>query len=81
VLDHVIDLGLADPARLGVIGLSYGGFLVNWLVGTTDRFATAVSENGVTNQISDWANSDSGPEYDRASLLGDPLSPDGIDWS
>jgi dipeptidyl aminopeptidase/acylaminoacyl peptidase len=79
VLDHVIDLGLADPARLGVMGLSYGGFMVNWLVGTTDRFAAAVSENGVTNQISDWANSDSGPEYDRASLLGDPLSPDGID--
>ncbi len=53
--------------------------MVNWLVGTTDRFHAAVSENGVANQISDWANSDSGPEYDRASLLGDPLSPEGID--
>lgn len=78
-VDHVIDLGLADPKRLGVMGLSYGGFMVNWLVGTTDRFAAAVSENGVTNQISDWANSDSGPEYDRASLLGDPFTQDGID--
>jgi dipeptidyl aminopeptidase/acylaminoacyl peptidase len=78
-IDHVIDLGLADPERLGVLGLSYGGFMVNWLVGTTDRFHAAVSENGVTNQISDWANSDSGPEYDRASLLGDPLSLEGID--
>ncbi|MEJ7695327.1 MAG: alpha/beta fold hydrolase [Candidatus Limnocylindrales bacterium] len=72
-LDHVIALGLADPDRLGVLGLSYGGFMVNWLVGTTDRFKAAVSENGVTNQVSDWANSDSGPEYDRASLLGDPF--------
>ncbi len=78
-LDHVIDMGLADPARLGVLGLSYGGFMVNWLVGTSNRFAAAVSENGVTNQVSDWANSDSGPEYDRASLLGDPFSPEGID--
>ena len=78
-LDHVIALGLADPERLGVMGLSYGGFMVNWLVGTTDRFKAAVSENGVTNQVSDWANSDSGPEYDRASLLGDPFSPEGID--
>ena len=78
-LDHVVELGLADPDRLGVIGLSYGGFMVNWLIGTTDRFKAAVSENGVTNQISDWANSDSGPEYDRASLLGDPFSPEGID--
>ena len=78
-LDHVIELGLADPKRLGVMGLSYGGFMVNWLVGTTDRFAAAVSENGVTNQVSDWANSDSGPEYDRASLLGDPFTPEGIE--
>ncbi len=78
-LDHVIALGLADPDRLGVLGLSYGGFMVNWLVGTTDRFRAAVSENGVTNQISGWANSDSGPEYDRAALMGDPFSPEGID--
>jgi dipeptidyl aminopeptidase/acylaminoacyl peptidase len=78
-LDHVIGLGLVDGERIGVMGLSYGGFMVNWLVGTTDRFKAAVSENGVTNQINDWANSDSGPEYDRASLLGDPLSPEGIE--
>jgi dipeptidyl aminopeptidase/acylaminoacyl peptidase len=78
-VDHVVKLGLADPKRLGVLGLSYGGFMVNWLVGTTDRFKAAVSENGVTNQISDWANSDSGPEYDRASLLGDPFGKEGID--
>jgi dipeptidyl aminopeptidase/acylaminoacyl peptidase len=78
-LDHVIGLGLADPERCGVMGLSYGGFMVNWLVGTTDRFRAAVSENGVTSQINTWANSDSGPEYDRASLLGDPFTPEGID--
>jgi dipeptidyl aminopeptidase/acylaminoacyl peptidase len=77
-VDHVVGLGLADPDRLGVIGLSYGGFLVNWLVGTTDRFRAAVSENGVTNQLNDWANSDSGPEYDRASLLGDLTTEEGV---
>jgi dipeptidyl aminopeptidase/acylaminoacyl peptidase len=61
------------------MGLSYGGFMVNWLVGTTDRFRAAVSENGVTNQVATWANSDDGPEYDRAARLGDPFSPEGID--
>jgi dipeptidyl aminopeptidase/acylaminoacyl peptidase len=61
------------------MGLSYGGFMVNWLVGTTDRFAAAVSENGVTNQVSDFANSDSGPEYVRAADLGDPLTPEGVE--
>lgn len=78
-VDHVVALGWADPARLGIMGLSYGGFVVNWIVGTSDRFRAAVSENGVTNQVAVWANSDSGPEYCRAALLGDPFSPDGVD--
>jgi dipeptidyl aminopeptidase/acylaminoacyl peptidase len=78
-LDHVLAIGLADPDRLGVMGLSYGGFMVNWLVGTTDRFHAAVSENGVANQVAAWANSDSGPEYDRAALMGDPFTQDGVD--
>ena len=44
-VDHVVGLGLADPARLGILGLSYGGFMANWLIGAApDRFAAAVSE-------------------------------------
>jgi dipeptidyl aminopeptidase/acylaminoacyl peptidase len=78
-LDHVIGLGLADPERLGVLGLSYGGFMVNWLVGTTDRFRAAVSENGVTNQVSAWAHCDEGPEYCRSARMGDPTTPDGVE--
>lgn len=78
-VDRVVELGLADPERLGVMGLSYGGFMVNWLVGTTDRFRAAVSENGVTNQISGWGNADSGPEFSRASRMGDVYGPEGIE--
>ena len=78
-LDHVVQIGLADPARLGALGLSYGGFLVNWLVGTSDRFGAAVSENGVTNQLSAWAHSDCGPEYCRAARMGDPTTPAGVE--
>jgi dipeptidyl aminopeptidase/acylaminoacyl peptidase len=78
-LDHVIGLGLADPDRLGALGLSYGGFMVNWLVGTTDRFRAAVSENGVTNQVGAWAHSDSGPEYCRTARMGDAVTPEGVD--
>jgi dipeptidyl aminopeptidase/acylaminoacyl peptidase len=38
-----------------------------------------VSENGVTNQLSVWANSDCGPDYCRTSQLGDPFSPEGVE--
>jgi dipeptidyl aminopeptidase/acylaminoacyl peptidase len=78
-VDHAVAIGLADPKRLGVLGLSYGGFMVNWLVGTTDRFRAAVSENGVSNQVAGWAGSDTGVEYNRVSLLGSPTEPGGAD--
>ena len=76
-LDHAIALGLADPDRLGALGLSYGGFMVNWLMGTTDRFRAGVSISGVTNQVSAWGTGDSSVEFNRASLLGAPLDPEG----
>jgi dipeptidyl aminopeptidase/acylaminoacyl peptidase len=77
-IDALVAQGLADSGRLGVMGLSYGGFLTQWLVGVTDRFGAAVSENGVANQVSTWANSYFGVHYNRRAGLGDPLSDDGM---
>ncbi len=80
VVDHLVAAGLADPGRIGLLGLSYGGFLVNWLVGAAPgRFAAAVSEAGVANQITAWALSDTGPDYNLRARLGDPLTPGGAD--
>ncbi|MGI8657365.1 MAG: S9 family peptidase [Candidatus Limnocylindria bacterium] len=77
-VDALVERGLADPNRLMVMGLSYGGFLAQWLVGVTDRFAAASSENGVANQISTWANSFFGVYYNRRAGLGDPLTDRGM---
>ena len=60
VCDWAVDQGLADPERLAVFGLSYGGFMTSWLVGQTDRFRAAVSANGVSNQVAAAANCDLG---------------------
>ena len=78
-LDHAIELGLADPDRLGALGLSYGGFMVNWLAGTTDRFKAAVSVAGVSNQVSAWADGDAGVDFNRWALLGAPLDREGME--
>lgn len=77
-VDALVARGLADPRRLGLMGLSYGGFLTQWLIGVTDRFAAASSENGVTNQVSTWANSYFGVHYNRRAGLGDPLTDAGM---
>jgi len=77
-VDGLIAEGLAEEGRIGIMGLSYGGFAVNWLVGVTDRFAAAVSENGVTNQITAWAECYFGIYDTRRTGLGDPLSEEGM---
>ncbi len=48
-VDAVVAEGIADPARLGVTGGSYGGYLTNWIVGHTDRFAAALTCRSVSD--------------------------------
>lgn len=60
-VDAVLAGGEVDPARLGVAGISYGGFMTNWVVGHTTRFAAAVSINGISNLTSFYGVSDIGP--------------------
>jgi dipeptidyl aminopeptidase/acylaminoacyl peptidase len=38
-----------DPARIGVTGWSYGGFMTMWTVTQTDRFKAAVAGAGICN--------------------------------
>ncbi|HEY0761986.1 MAG TPA: S9 family peptidase [Pyrinomonadaceae bacterium] len=51
-VDRVIEMGVADPARLGVMGWSYGGFMTSWVVTQTSRFKAASAGAPVTNLMS-----------------------------
>lgn len=42
-VDTLIARGIADPARMGVGGWSYGGILTNFIIVRNDRFRAAVS--------------------------------------
>ena len=55
-----------DPSRLGVAGGSYGGFMTNWIIGHTDRFAAAASQRSISNFVTMEGTSDCG----RTFLLG-----------
>ena len=57
-VDHIIEKGFADPDRLGVFGLSYGGFMTTFLIGQTHRFKAAVAENPVIDLVSEYGTSD-----------------------
>jgi dipeptidyl aminopeptidase/acylaminoacyl peptidase len=57
-IDMCIESGVADPDRLGISGLSYGGYMTAWAVTQTDRFAAAVGHSVMSNWVSFHLTSD-----------------------
>ncbi|HEY0683674.1 MAG TPA: prolyl oligopeptidase family serine peptidase [Steroidobacter sp.] len=51
-VDHIVARGFADANRLGVTGISYGGFMTAWLITHSDRFKAAVPVAMVANRVS-----------------------------
>ncbi len=49
-----------DSKRVGVTGGSYGGYMTNWIIGHTDRFAAAASQRSISNWISMFCTTDIG---------------------
>ncbi len=55
--NKLIDLGIADPDRLGVHGTSYGGYATCLLITQTDRFKAAINISGKVNMVSFYTDS------------------------
>lgn len=53
-INKVIDMGIADPSRLGVVGHSYGGYSAVALIVQTNRFKAAVDIDGPTNLLAEY---------------------------
>ena len=52
-VDMLIEQGVADPQRLGVLGFSYGGTLTANIITHTDRFKAAIYGEGSPNVLQD----------------------------
>lgn len=52
VADHLVAKGIADPAKMGLGGWSYGGITTNYTIATDIRFKAAVSGAGSSLQLS-----------------------------
>lgn len=51
-VNKIIELGIADPARLGVMGHSYGGYSTLSLIVQTNRFRAAIAADGFGDLLS-----------------------------
>lgn len=62
--DHVLEeYPDIDAARIGVTGGSYGGYMTNWIVGQTDRFAAAAAQRSISNWLTKILSTDIGYLY------------------
>ncbi len=60
-----------DEKRIGVTGGSYGGFMTNWLIGHTHRFAAAASQRSIANWDTMSLVSDIGHYFTKDQAGGD----------
>ena len=51
-VDVVARLPYVDSTRMGAAGASYGGYMVYWIAGHTNRFKVLVDHDGVFNTVS-----------------------------
>jgi len=56
--DYMTAQPYVNPARTGVTGGSYGGYMTTLIIGRTDRFRAAVAQRVVSNLISFYGGSD-----------------------
>jgi dipeptidyl aminopeptidase/acylaminoacyl peptidase len=61
-VDALIEKGIADPERLGVMGWSNGGYLTNCLISQTTRFKAASCGAGIVDTVMEWGANDE-PAY------------------
>ena len=54
--DLLIASGLVDEKRMAVTGGSYGGYMVTWIAGHTDRFRCIVNHAGVADLTGQYAS-------------------------
>ena len=69
-----------DSARLGVTGGSYGGFMTNWIVGHTNRFAAAATQRCTSNWTSFGCTSDIGYWFVKEQMQADPWTDEAKLW-
>ena len=70
--DALIAKGYIDETRMAAAGGSYGGFMVNWIAGHTNRFKALVSHAGVYSLTGQFASD--GTEGRQHSYGGYPFT-------
>lgn len=69
-----------DAGRIGVEGGSYGGFMTNWIIGHTDRFAAACSQRSIANWTSMEGSTDIGYYFCKGQTGASHMEDHELQW-
>lgn len=72
--DKILSEYPIDEKKVGVTGGSYGGFMTNWIVSHTQRFAAAATQRSITNWISFYGTSDIGYYFAQDQTDANPYT-------
>jgi dipeptidyl aminopeptidase/acylaminoacyl peptidase len=72
-VDKVIQMGVADPEKLGVGGWSYGGILTDYMIASDTRFKAATSGAGTAFTVAFYGTDQYITQYDNE--IGPPWNP------
>jgi dipeptidyl aminopeptidase/acylaminoacyl peptidase len=72
-IERVIQMGVADPDRMGVGGWSYGGILTDYMIATDPRFKGATSGAGTAFTVAFYGTDQYIIQYDNE--IGPPWNP------
>ena len=61
-----------DRKKVCETGGSYGGFMTNWIIGHTDRFAAAASQRSISNWVSKCLTTDIGYYHNMDAMQSTP---------
>jgi dipeptidyl aminopeptidase/acylaminoacyl peptidase len=73
-VDVVSRLSFVDSTRMAAAGASYGGYMIYWLAGHTNRFRALVAHDGIFNPLS-MAGTTEEQWFPIWEFGGTPLSP------
>lgn len=80
-VNKVVEMGIADPARLGVMGHSFGGYSTLSIISETDRFKAAVVASGFGDAFAEYGSMEKdGAAFGTSIQEQGPGSMGGTPW-
>jgi dienelactone hydrolase len=65
-VQHIVEMGFIDPARIGIQGHSWGGYQISYLITRTDMFRAVEAGASVVNMVSAYGGIRWGTGMSRA---------------